>query len=89
MPVTKTATRELRVNKRRKEINKTRISRARTFVKKVEAAIAKGDKKAAQEAFKPAQAEILRSVTKGLIAKNTAARKLSRLSARIKKIAAK
>lgn len=65
-------------------INKSRMSRIRTFVKKIETAIAARDSKAAKEAFKAAQPEILRGVAKGLMHKNAAARKMSRLSARIK-----
>jgi small subunit ribosomal protein S20 len=61
-----------------------RRSRIRTFVKKVELAIASGNKEVAAEAFKEAQPELHRGVTKGLLHKNMAARKLSRLSARIK-----
>ena len=65
-------------------INKNRVSRMRTFLKKVEMAIAGGDSKAAQEALKNVQPEIARGVSKGVIHKNTAARKMSRLTARIK-----
>jgi small subunit ribosomal protein S20 len=72
---------------RRTDINGARVSRIRTFVKKVETAIASADKAAATEAFKQAQPEIMRGVTKGVMAKNTAARKISRLSARIKALA--
>ena len=71
----------------RTDVNKARRSRVRTFVRKVEEAIASGDKPAAQEAFKVAQPEIMRSVTKGVTHKNTASRKVSRLSARIKAMA--
>lgn len=68
--------------------NRARESRIRTFVKGVEAAIAAGDKKAANEALKAAQPEIMRGVSKGVLKKETASRKMSRLSARIKKLAA-
>lgn len=78
----------IRRNERRRVINHARISRIRTFVKKVETAIASGDKEAAQAAFKSAQPEMQRGVTKGVLHKNTVARKLSRLSARIKAISA-
>ena len=60
----------------------------RTYVRKVEEAIASGDKEAASAALKAAQPEIMRSVTKGVLKKNTAARKVSRLSAGVKKIGA-
>lgn len=73
----------IRRNARRAEINGARRSRMRTFIKKVEMALTAGDAKAADEAFKVAQPEIDRSVAKGILHKNTAARKLSRLSSRI------
>jgi small subunit ribosomal protein S20 len=72
----------------RTEVNKARRSRVRTFIRKVEEAIAGGDKEAANAALKAAQPEIMRSVTKGVMKKNTAARKVSRLSASVKKISA-
>lgn len=81
------AKKRIRTNARRNEINTARTSRLRTFIKKVEAAIAGGDAKAANEAYKVAQPEMLRGVSKKVISKNTAARKLSRLSARIKALA--
>ena len=64
-------------------VNHLRLSRIRTSVKKVEAAIAAGDKTAARAAFEEAQPELHRGVTKGVLHRNTAARRLSRLSARI------
>ncbi len=73
-----------RQNLRRLAINKARRSRIRTFIRKVEEAIASGDKAAALEALRIAQPELMRGVTKGVFHKNTAARKMSRLSARIK-----
>ena len=76
-----------RQNERRQAVNKARRSRIRTFLRKVEEAIASGDKKAASEALKAAQPELMRGVTKGVMHKNTAARKMSRLSARVKAIA--
>lgn len=88
MANTASAKKMVRKIARRTEINKVRRSRVRTFVKKVEAAIAAGDKSAAAEAFKNAQPELHRAVTKGVVKKGTAARKLSRLSARIKTLAA-
>jgi small subunit ribosomal protein S20 len=69
---------------RRTAINGARESRIRTFVKKVETAIGTGDKDAARAAFALAEPEMARGVTKGVLHKNTVARKLSRLSARIK-----
>ena len=78
------ARKRVRRNGRAAEVNKSRMSRMRTFIKKVETAIAAGDSKAAQQALKDAQPEIYRSVSKGLLHKNVAARKMSRLSSRIK-----
>ena len=72
----------------RTEVNKARRSRMRTYIRKVEEAIEGGDKAAANTALKEAQPEIMRSVTKGILKKNTAARKISRLSASVKKIGA-
>ncbi len=66
--------------------NQARRSRVRTFVKKVEQAIASGDRKAAAEALRVAQPEMQRTVTKGVAHLNTVARKLSRLTARIKSL---
>ncbi len=68
--------------------NKARNSRIRTFVKKVEAAIAGGDYAVAQEALKVAQPEIMRGVSKGVLQRNTASRKISRLSSRVKALKA-
>ena len=73
-----------RQNERRYAINKARRSRIRTFLRKVEEAIASGDKDAAAAALRAAQPELMRGVTKGVFHKNTAARKMSRLSARVK-----
>ncbi len=75
-----------RQNEKRQAINKTRRTRIRTQLRKVEEAIASGDKDAAANALKTAQPEIMRGVTKGILHKNTAARKMSRLSARVKAI---
>ncbi len=80
----KSARKRIRSNARRAERNRSRISRIRSFVKKVETAIAGGDKATAAAAFKEAQPELHRGITKGVIRRNTAARKISRLSARIK-----
>lgn len=72
---------------RRTDVNKARRSRIRTFLRKVEEAIVSGDKSAAAEALRAAQPEVMRGVTKGVFHKNTASRKISRLSARLKAIA--
>lgn len=72
---------------RRTTVNKARRSRIRTYLRKVEEAIASGDKNAASAALQAAQPELMRGVTKGVLHKNTAARKMSRLSARVKAIA--
>lgn len=80
------AKKRMRTNERRNEINTARVSRLRTFLKKVEVAITAGDAKAAAEAFKTVRPEIMRGVSKRIISKNTAARKMSRLSSRIKAI---
>ena len=77
----------IRRNSRMEVVNKVRKNRVRSFIKKVEVAIEQSDKTKAQEAFILAQPEMHRSVTKGIFKKNTISRKLSRLSARIKKIA--
>jgi small subunit ribosomal protein S20 len=80
----KSAEKRIRQTERRTEVNRNRVSRIRTFVKKVETALETGDKGAAAEAFKAAQPEMMRGVSKGVLHRNTVARKLSRLSARIK-----
>jgi len=74
----------IRRNARRAAINGDRLNRVRTYVKKVETAIASGDKSAAQDALRAAQPEIQRGAQKGVMHTNTASRKISRLSARIK-----
>ena len=81
------AKKRIRRNARMEIVNKIRKNRVRSFIKKVETAIDKSDKKLAEEAFKIAQPEMHRSVSKGVFKKNTMSRKLSRLAARIKKIA--
>ena len=75
-----------RQNERRFAVNTARRSRIRTHLRRVEEAIASGDKDAAVEALKTAQPELMRGVTKGVFHKNTAARKISRLNARVKAI---
>jgi small subunit ribosomal protein S20 len=83
MANTPQAKKRIRRNDRRAEINGARVSRIRNFVKKVEAAIEGGDKTAAADAFKAAQPELARGVARGVLHKNTASRKISRLSKRI------
>jgi small subunit ribosomal protein S20 len=75
-----------RQTERRTEVNKARRSRIRTYLRKVEEALASGNKDAATEALRSAQPELMRGVTKGVMHKNTAARKMSRLSARVKSL---
>ena len=84
----KSAQKRIRQTARRTEVNGARRGRIRTFIKKVEAAIESGDQAAAQAAFRAAQPEMHRGVTRGIFHKNTMARKLSRLSARIKGMSA-
>ncbi len=83
MANTRSAKKMVRKIARRTEVNKARRSRIRTYVRKVEEAIASGDKAAAQEALKVAQPELMRAVTKGVMHKNTSSRKVSRLSKRV------
>jgi small subunit ribosomal protein S20 len=78
------AKKRARQNAARFAVNKMRRSRIRTYLRAVEEAIASGDQKAATEALKAAQPELMRGVTKGVIHKNTASRKMSRLAARVK-----
>jgi small subunit ribosomal protein S20 len=73
---------------RRTEVNKARRSRVRTYLRKFEEAIASGDAGAAKAAFVEAQSELMRAVSKGVVHKNTGSRKVSRLAARLKKLAA-
>lgn len=83
MANTPQARKRIRRNERRAEINGNRLSRIRTFVKKVETALAGGDKAAAAEALAAAQPELARGVARGVLHKNTAARKFSRLTKRV------
>lgn len=78
------AKKRVRRNDKRALVNKSRVSRMRTFIKKVELALDAGNAKDAKDALTKAQPEIYRGVAKGILHKNTAARKMSRLSARIK-----
>ena len=82
MANTPQAKKRIRRNATRQTINHSRVSRIRTFIKAVEAAIASGKKTEAVEALKKVQPEISRGVSRGVIHKNTASRKFSRLSKR-------
>ena len=76
-----------RQSEARYAVNKARRSRVRTYLRKVEEALAAGDAAAAQEALKNAQPELMRGVSKGILHKNTASRKVSRLASRVKTLA--
>ncbi len=78
------AKKRVRRNERRSEINTARRSRIRTFIKKVESEITSGNAEGAKQALRAAQPELYKGISKGLLHKNTVARRLSRLSARIK-----
>lgn len=78
------ARKRVRRNDRRTDVNRARTSRIRRSVRKVEEAIQAGDRAAAQEALRQAQPEIARGVSKGILHRNTAARRMSRLSKRVK-----
>lgn len=84
----KSAKKRIRQTESRTEVNRSRMSRIRTFVKKVETAIATGNATEAQAALKNAQPEIMRGVTKGVLSMGTASRKVSRLAQRVKSLAA-
>ena len=86
MANTSSAKKRIRNTLRKTDINKSRRSRIKTFVRKVEDAIESNDAKSAMDSLKAAQPEIMRGVTKGIFHKNTASRKISRLSSRIKAI---
>ncbi len=86
MANTPSAKKRIRNTLRKTDINKSRRSRIKTFVRKVEDALESKDAKSAMESLKAAQPEIMRGVTKGIFHKNTASRKISRLSSRIKAI---
>jgi small subunit ribosomal protein S20 len=83
MANTPQAKKRIRRNANRAEVNGARVSRIRTFVKAVESALDAGDKKAAAEALKQAQPEMARGVARGVMHKNTASRKFSRLTKRV------
>ena len=86
MANTPSAKKRIRNSLRKTDKNKSRKSRIKTFVRKVEDAIESKDAKSAMDSLKAAQPEIMRGVTKGIFHKNTASRKISRLSSRIKAI---
>ncbi|HUO91634.1 MAG TPA: 30S ribosomal protein S20 [Rhizomicrobium sp.] len=86
MPNIASAKKRVRRTAKRTEINHSRKSRIRNFTRKVEEALAKGDKKAAEAALKAAEPEIMRGVTKGVIHKNAGSRKVSRLTKRVAKL---
>lgn len=73
---------------RRTAVNKSRRSRVRTFVRKVEEALASGDAAAAAAALRDAQPELQRAASKGVLHRNTASRKISRLASRVKALGA-
>lgn len=83
MANTPQAKKRIRRNARRADVNGIRVSRIRTFVKQVEAALEAGDKELAAAALRKVQPEMARGVAKGVVHKNTAARKVSRLSKRV------
>ena len=84
-PSAKKATRKIAA---RTEVNKARRSRMRSYVRKLEEAIAAGDATVASAAFVETQSELMRAASKGIVHKNTAARKVSRLAASVKKLSA-
>ncbi|MDB5490939.1 MAG: ribosomal protein [Micavibrio sp.] len=84
MPTNASAKKRVKRNEHRATINGARRNSIRTFIKKVEAALLAGDANAATEALKVVQPELARGVSKGIVEKNAASRKMSRLSARIK-----
>jgi len=88
MANTSSAKKATRKIARRTAVNKNRRSRMRSYVRKVEEALASGDKAAAEAAFKAAQPELMRAATKGVLHKNTASRKVSRLAQRVKSLSA-
>ena len=81
------AKKAIRKIERRTAVNKARRSRVRTFLRRFDDALKGGDVDAAKAAFIDAQSELMRAVSKGVVHKNTGARKVSRLAARLKKVA--
>jgi small subunit ribosomal protein S20 len=86
MPNIASSKKRVRTTAKRTAVNQARKSRVRGYIRKVEEAIAKGDKAAATAALKAAEPEIMRGVTKGVLHKNTGSRKVSRLTNRVKKL---
>ena len=84
----RSAKKRIRQTEKRTAVNRSRMSRIKTFVRKVEDALAKGDIDTARTAFAEAEPEIRRGITKGVLHLNTASRKISRLSRRVKSLAA-
>ena len=87
MPNIASAKKRARTSKKRTLVNHSRITRVRSFIRKVEEAIAAGDREAAKAALAAAEPEIMRGVSKGSLHRNTGARKVSRLSKRVAKLA--
>ena len=88
MANTSSATKKIRVIAAKTEVNKSRRTRVRTFIKKVDAAIGAGDHAKALEALRKAEKEMMHAVSKGIFKLNTASRKISRLNTQVKKLAA-
>lgn len=86
MPNIASSKKRVRTTAKRTKVNQARRTRVRGFVRKVEEALTKGDKTAAQAALKAAEPEIMRGVSKGILHKNTGARKVSRLAKRVAKL---
>ena len=84
----RSAKKRIRQTVKRTAVNRSRMSRIKTFLRKVEDALAKGDQTAARTAFAEAEPEIRRGVTKGVLHLNTASRKISRLSRRVRALGA-
>ncbi|MDA8232012.1 MAG: 30S ribosomal protein S20 [Magnetospirillum sp.] len=82
------AKKRIRQTERRTAVNRARVSRIRSFIKKVESAIVSGDAAAAKSALQAAEPEMMRGVKTGILHKNTASRKVSRLAARVKALSA-
>ena len=80
----RSAKKRIRQTTRQTEVNRTRVSRIRTYVKKFDLAVASGDKAAAEAAFREAMPELHRGVSRGVLHRNTVARKISRMSALVK-----
>lgn len=83
----RSAKKRIRQTEKRTAVNRSRMSRIKTFVRKVEDALSKGDPSLAQAAFREAEPEIRRGISKGVLHINTASRKISRLSRRVKALA--